>query len=65
MRILSAIMLACLAGCGVESVGTAATGAAIKQQELQQGKKTMDEAQKKIGAAMEQVQSRSPSGDEK
>ncbi len=43
-------------GCGVESASTAATAAALKQKELEAGKKTMAEAEKKIGQAMEQVQ---------
>ena len=48
--------LAALAGCGVETATTAATGAAIKQKEIQEGKKTMEQAQQRIGQAMEQVQ---------
>jgi curli biogenesis system outer membrane secretion channel CsgG len=47
-----------LAGCGVEAVGTAATGAAIKKQELEQGQKTMQQAQQKIDASMQQMQQR-------
>ncbi len=45
-----------LAGCGVESVSTAATAAALKQKELEAGRKTMQEAEKKIGESMQQVQ---------
>jgi hypothetical protein len=52
-----------LAGCGVEAVGTAATAASIKKQELQEGKKTMDRAQEKIGEAMQQMQQRPASSD--
>ena len=48
--------LAALAGCGVETATTAATGVAIKKQEVEEGKKTMEQAQQKIGQAMEQVQ---------
>jgi len=44
------------AGCGVDSMSTAATAAAVKQKELEQGKKTMEQAQQKIGAALEQSQ---------
>jgi curli biogenesis system outer membrane secretion channel CsgG len=47
-----------LAGCGVETASTAATAAAIKQQEIEQGKKTMQQAQQKIDAAMQQMQHR-------
>jgi len=54
MRTLIALaMLGALAGCGLETVGTAATGAAIKKQELEQGKKTMEQAQQKIDQAMQ------------
>jgi curli biogenesis system outer membrane secretion channel CsgG len=49
---------ATLAGCGVEAVGTAATAASIKKQELQEGKKTMERAQQKIDGAMQQAQQR-------
>jgi len=45
-----------LTGCGVETASTAATAAALKKQEIEQGKKTLEQAQQKIGAAMEQMQ---------
>ena len=45
-----------LAACGVDTASSAATAAALKKQELEQGKKTMDQAQQKIGQAMEQLQ---------
>ena len=62
MKTLLALALAAaLAGCGVEAVGTAATAASIKKQELQEGKKTMERAQEKIGEAMQQVQQRADS----
>jgi hypothetical protein len=47
-----------LAGCGAESVGAAATGAAVKKQELQQRQKTMEQAKDKINQAMELQQQR-------
>jgi len=56
--ILVLVAVAALAGCGVEAVGTAATGAAIKKQELEQGQKTMQQAQQKIDASMQQMQQR-------
>ena len=49
---------ASLAGCGVDSMSAAATAAALKKQELEQGKKTMEQAQQKIGAAMAQAEQR-------
>jgi hypothetical protein len=45
-----------LAGCGVETATTAATGAAIKKQELEQGKNTMEQAQQKIDQATQQME---------
>jgi hypothetical protein len=64
--IIAVLAAAALAGCGVETAGTAATGAAIKKQELEQGKKTMGEAQQKIGQAMEKAGQRAgQAGDEK
>ena len=47
-----------LSACGVETVGTAATGAAIKRQELEQGRKTMEQMQQKIDQANQQSQKR-------
>ena len=54
---------AALAGCGVEAVGTAASAASIKKQELRQGQKTMEQAQQKIDAAMQQMQQRAGSAE--
>jgi hypothetical protein len=56
--ILVALTVAALAGCGVETVTTAATGAAIKKKELEEGKKTQERAQQKIDQAMDQMQQR-------
>jgi hypothetical protein len=51
------LAFACMAaGCGVETVGAAATAAALKQKELEAGRKTMQQAEKKIGESMQQVQ---------
>mgnify|MGYP001765210009 CR=1 FL=1 len=55
-----------LGACGVETASTAATGAAIKKQELEQGKKTMEQMQQKIDQAGLQSQQRAErAGDEK
>lgn len=61
------LLIACmgLAGCGVETASTAATGAVIKKQEVEQGKKTLEAAQQKIGAAVEAQQQRQPAEAEK
>jgi len=55
-QIIIALAVAALAGCGVETASTAATVAAAKKQEIEQGKKTMEQMQQNIGKAMEQTQ---------
>jgi hypothetical protein len=57
-RIPGALLLLALAACGVETAGTAATTAAVKKQEIEQGKNTMRDAQEKIDAAMKKVEAR-------
>ena len=56
--VLSLIAAASIAGCGVEMAGTAATAGSIKKRELEQGQKTMKDAQQRIDASMQQVQAR-------
>ena len=57
MKLAIALLSAtALAACGVETAGTAATAASIKKQEVEQGMKTLDQAQQKIGKTMEQAQ---------
>lgn len=55
-QIIVVAAIAALAGCGVETATTAASVAAAKKQELEQGKKTMEQMQQNIGKAMEQTQ---------
>lgn len=56
-RIIVAVAAAVLAaGCGVETVSTAATVAVAKQKEIEAGKKTMEQAQQRVQQSMEQVQ---------
>jgi len=59
--LLVIVATAALAGCGVDSMSAAATAAAIKKQELEQGQKTMQQTRQKIDAAMQQVQQRADS----
>ena len=47
---------ASLCACGLDTASSAATAAALKKQELEQGKKTMEQAQQKIGQSMDQLQ---------
>jgi outer membrane lipopolysaccharide assembly protein LptE/RlpB len=56
--LLALIAAAALAGCGVDLATTAATGASIKKQEMEQAKKTMQGAQQKIDAALGQMNQR-------
>lgn len=56
--IAATAVLLFVAGCGVETVGTAATAAAAKKQEAEQAKRTMDDFQKKLGQAQEQAAAR-------
>ena len=61
------LMLACLAlaGCGVDTMSTAATTAVLKKQELEQGKTTMQQAQQRIDQAVQQMnQSAAHRGDD-
>jgi len=55
-RTILAFVFAALSGCGMEAATTAATSAAIKKQEVDQGKKTMSEAQQKVEQAAQQMQ---------
>ena len=50
------LLAGALSACGVESASTAATAAAVKQKELEAGRKTMNEAERKIGESMQQLQ---------
>ena len=56
MRLVPLILAAALSACGLDTATSAATAASLKKQELEQGKKTQDQAQQKIGQAMEQLQ---------
>ena len=47
-----------LAACGLETASTAATAAALKKQETEQGKQTLDVVSQKIEQATQQMQQR-------
>ena len=53
-----------LCGCGLETAGTAATGASIKKQELEEGQKTMERVDDRIGNMNDQMQDRMKGLDE-
>jgi len=52
------LVIAALAGCGVDTATTAATGASIKKQEVEEGKRTQERTQQKIDQMQEQMQQR-------
>jgi len=56
--LILASTLAILAGCGVDTATTAATGASIKKQEMEEGKRSQERAQQRIDQMQEQMQNR-------
>ena len=66
MRTLIAVVTVAVlaAGCGVDAASSAATAAALKKQEIQEGQRTMQRAQEKIGSAMQQAQERAQAADQ-
>ena len=54
--IIVIVAAAALAGCGVETATTAATVAAAKKKEIEQGKDTMNQVRQNLDKAMEQTQ---------
>lgn len=65
MRIALILMsLAGLAACGVETAGTAATAAAMKKQEIEQGRAAMEKVQRDLDAANQQVAQRAAQAEE-
>ena len=52
------LLICALAGCGAEVAGTAATGAAIKKQEIQEGKRTEERMRTQIEQANDLSQQR-------
>ena len=62
--IVVVIALTALAGCGADTATTAATVAAAKKKELEQGKNTMDQVRQDLGKAMEQTQQSARQADE-
>ena len=62
--IIVLVAIAALAGCGIETATTAATVAAAKQKEIEQGKKTMEQVQQNLGKAMDQTQQSAQKADD-
>jgi hypothetical protein len=66
MRNLIVILtLAALAGCGVETATTAATATAIKKLGVDDGKKSMEQAQKNVDKAVAEMHGRAEKDAEK
>ncbi len=59
-----ALLLSALAACGVETAGTAASAAALKKQELEQGRATMDKVQRDVEEVGKQMAQRAAQADE-
>ena len=57
-RFIVALAVVALGGCGVESASTAATVAAMKKQEIEEGKKTEERMKQQINQAMDQARQR-------
>ena len=57
-KLLISIVFFMLCGCGLETAGTAATGASLKKQELEEGQKTMQRVEDRMGNMNEQMQDR-------
>jgi hypothetical protein len=55
-RLIPLIAAVALSACGLDTATSAATAAALKKQELEQGKKTQDQMQQKLNQAMDQLQ---------
>ena len=70
MSNLGQIKMACaclslaLSGCGVETAGSAATAAAVKQQEIQQGRETLDRVEQQLLQATQASEQRARQADE-
>jgi len=57
-KLCATLMLAVIAGCGVETATTAATSAEIKRREMEQAKKTMEQTTQKIEQNTQQMSDR-------
>lgn len=51
-----ALLLPALSACGVETLGTAATAGAVKQQEIEQGRAVQQQVQQQLQQSMDQTQ---------
>jgi hypothetical protein len=61
-HIVTLLALGALAGCGADTMSAAATAGAIKKQEMEQAKKTLDQSKEKIDQAMQLQRERAIAG---
>ena len=52
------LAVSALAGCGVDTATTAATGASIKKQEVEEGKRTQERAGQRVEQMQDQMRER-------
>ncbi|MGD2140346.1 MAG: hypothetical protein PVH25_08130 [Burkholderiales bacterium] len=57
-KLLISLVFFALCGCGLETAGTAATSASLKKQELEEGQKTMQRVEDRIGQMNQQAADR-------
>lgn len=62
-RIVVLLMYGVLAGCGVETMGAAATSASARKQELERAQKAEQEARQMVDRAMQLQQERVQAAD--
>ena len=63
-RLPMVLMFGILSACGVETASTATTSAALKKQELEQGRATLDKVQRDLGEVVKQSEQRVAQTDE-
>lgn len=63
-RFVAMLILGFLAACGAETAGTAASAAALKKQELQQGRATLDKVQRDLDEVAKQAAQRTAQAEE-
>jgi hypothetical protein len=61
-QVVTLFALGALAGCGADTMTAAATAAAIKKQEMEQGKKTLEQSKQKIDEALQVSRERAIAG---
>ena len=57
-RLALSLSLLCLAGCGIESAGTAATAASLKAKEVQQAQETKEQVVRHLDEIQKQADQR-------